>query len=217
MLGCAHASAGCLNCYAEDVAHVRKSNPCKAIREAYAGLTDSRGKWTGMVRFLPERLEEPARVKKPGRVFCGSMTDLGRDGVQRRWIREIAKAMLHAPWHQYIVCTKRPGEWLLDLPETCWVLTSIESQREILRWPMLYNWANSKAVAGVSVEPMLGPVSFVQYPETLRPAWVIAGPETGRRARPCEDAWLEKLAEESRCFHDKRKTGQRREWPVAGG
>jgi hypothetical protein len=64
---------------------------------------------------------------------------------------------------------------------------------------------------------MLGPVSFATMPEDCRPDWVIAGPETGPKARPCADAWIEGLAAESRCFFDKREGGKWREFPGAAG
>lgn len=44
---------------------------------------------------------------------------------------------------------------------------------------------------------------------------MIAGPETGPKARPCDDAWIDALAAESPCFFDKRKEWKRREWPNA--
>ena len=39
------------------------------------------------------------------------------------------------------------------------------------------------------------------------------GTETGPRARRCDDAWIDALADESRRFFDKRQNWTRREFP----
>jgi len=124
-------------------------------------------------------------------------------------------AMEQAPWHTFIVLTKRPGPWLLELPPTCWVGVTVENQAQAWRWNTLLGWAWPGApVLFVSVEPMLGPVTFA-WPAKVFPDWVIAGPETGPKARACELGWIEALAAESVCFFDKREPldGTRREWP----
>jgi protein gp37 len=121
--------------------------------------------------------------------------------------------MAAAHHRRYIVLTKRPGKWLRALPASCWVGVTIESQAQMWRWRWLQAHAWLRALKFVSVEPMLGPVSF----EGVRPlpGWVIAGPETGPKARQCEAAWIEGLSAESPCFYDKRRGGPdlRKEFP----
>ena len=194
IVGCSPASAGCDNCYAAAISK-RFHLP-----------------W-GSAHFMPERLEQPAKVKKPGRVFVCSMADIGHDTVKPEWRAEIASVMREAPWHTYIVLTKRPGPWLLDLPPSCWIGVTVESEAPEVkaRWQQLLWWGWLGApVKFVSVEPMLGPVTF-QF--AFKPDWVIAGPETGPKARPCEASWIDALAAESPCFFDKRSTFTRREFP----
>lgn len=191
IFGCSPTSPGCDHCYAAAIA--------KRFRMPW-----------GVAHFLPDRLDEPAKVKKPGRVFVGSMTDLGHHTAYP-FVRAVAEAMKSAPWHTYIVLTKRPGQWIQDLPPACWVGVTIESADYLCRWGRLFDWSISP-VRFVSVEPMLGPVSFAQY--AIRPDWIIAGPETGPGARPYDPAWIDSLAAESPCFFDKRPNGQRREFPA---
>lgn len=96
-----------------------------------------------------------------------------------------------------------------------WLGTSVENQRTAdERIPILLETPAAKHF--VSVEPMLGPVSLrwlaawngqAQQP---RPAttneldglrrldWVIAGPETGPGARPCNKEWVENLYDQCR-------------------
>jgi len=182
VVGCSRASAGCDHCYA-------------------AAISRRFGLPWGQAHFMPERLDEPAKVKKPGLVFCGSMTDLGHPTVKPAWRRAIWAAMRAAPWHQYIILTKRPGLWLrMGLPQNVWVGVSVEDKATYrdrwcdLQWYLSGTW---RRLRFVSVEPMLGPVRLLGQ----RPDWVIAGPETGPGARECQREWLDDLEEEALLGH----------------
>jgi protein gp37 len=193
--GCSPISEGCAHCYAE-----RRSK-----RMGW--------KW-GHAVFHPDRLDAPQHKykRRPGRVFVVSMGDIGHETVLPRWRTAVVDSMLAAPWHQYIVLTKRPGPWLRELPPECWVGVSVENQYRAARLVLLYACAWPGAIQFVSVEPMLGPVTFSGL--SRKPDWVIAGPETGPGKRPCDDAWIEALAKESPVFFDKRPQWTRREWPA---
>lgn len=199
IVGCSPESEGCQNCYAAAISK-RFDLP-----------------W-GKPVFMPKRLDELDGDGKPGRVFCGSMTDLGHPGVNEEWIKSIASTMRTKHHRTYIVLTKRPGPWLRLLPPSCWVGVSIENKNHYRRWTNLLGWAwPGCPVKFVSVEPMLGPVSFNWIDDKMKPDWVIAGPETGPKARPCEAEWIDKLGGESPCFFDKRKGATRREFPGVSG
>ena len=58
-------------------------------------------------RFLPERLEDPLKLKKPGRIFAGSMTDLFGEQVDPEWVRRVWDVMWQANHHTFVVLTKR--------------------------------------------------------------------------------------------------------------
>jgi protein gp37 len=111
--GCSLKSAGCTNCYAQRVAH-RFSRP----GGTYEGLTRSRKTlgpvWTGDVRFVPEKLDEPLHWKKPVRVFVNSMSDLFHEELADEHIAAIFGIMAAAPQHTFQCLTKRPArarEW----------------------------------------------------------------------------------------------------------
>jgi protein gp37 len=246
IVGCSPASEGCANCYARRMARRLAANPKlpEQTRAAYRlALSDDGREWArpACLTLLPERLGEPARVKKPARIFVCSMSDLGHDSVLQEWRVFILLAMLAAPWHTYIILSKRPALWMevFDVPQlSVWLGVTAENQAraneripELLRYPA--------ALRFVSVEPMLGPVSvrcwldrrvacgcgglcdagescpMAEHAALLD--WVIAGPETGPGARECRAEWIVALAEQ--CgnagvpFFDKRKTWLRREWP----
>ncbi len=217
--GCTQVSEGCANCYAASMAR-RFGRP-----------------WGNPV-FHEDRLRQPQDVKKPGRVFVCSTSDLFHPEVcgagfrnangqldstliKARWpelcgllpILFVRDAIIAAPWHTYIILTKRPQNipagWLRD-PLSVWLGVTCENQsRADERIPLLLNQRAS--VHFVSVEPMLTPVSLVGYHKRLD--WVIAGPETGPKARRCDDAWIDALSAESPCFFDKRDQWTRREFP----
>jgi protein gp37 len=194
----------------------------------------------GEAHYMPGRLQAPAMQKKPGRVFVCSMSDLGHTTVKPEWRRAIVEAMQAAPWHTYIVLTKRPWALTEGLPSSTWVGVTVETQEQAeQRLPLLMQI--KAAVRFVSVEPMLGPVTFKRvklptgsYENLYQTAvneryrdiigvlngidWVIAGPETGPQARECDARWIEKLAAEAPVFFDKRKKDWiRREFPVGKG
>lgn len=196
IVGCSPVSEGCAKCYAERIAR--------------------RFGWTwGRAWFNPERLDQPAKVRKPGRVFVCSMADLFHETVTPQWLSVVTEVMREVDWHTFLVLTKRPQNipdgW--DKPDNVWVgITAEDQERLDERLPYLHGMPGTRFV---SVEPMLGPVTFSG--QHVMPEWVIAGPETGPGARPCDPAWIDALADGSPCFFDKRKTGwTRREWPQEG-
>jgi len=192
IVGCSPASEGCANCYA-------------------AAISKRFGLPWGKPVFMPERLDGPAAVKTPSHVFVCSVSDIGHPRVLSEWRWRIWEAMERAPWHQYILLSKRPHHLISPLiPAGTWLGVTIESMDYLRRWAYLREYWSG--LAFVSVEPMLGPVTFQGCAPI--PDWVIAGPETGPKARPCHDGWIDALAAESPCFFDKRKgEGRRREWP----
>lgn len=115
-LGCSLKSAGCANCYAMKFAH-------RGLRPEHRGLTEVGPKgprWTGEVRFIPERLEHPLRWRKPRRIFVNSMSDLFHDDVPFEEVAAVFGVMAACPQHTFQVLTKRPAraleffEWLAE-------------------------------------------------------------------------------------------------------
>lgn len=164
----------------------------------------------GKPYFLPENLDMPAHTKTPSRVFVAPMSDLGHFLIETNWLSKIVDAMKAAPWHTYIVLTKRPRSWMACLPKGVWAGVTVENQSHWKRVDDLVHW--HVGISFVSVEPMLGPVTLRGLAGPL--AWVICGPETGRGARPFRGEWIDALASESECFFDKRETWKRREFPL---
>jgi protein gp37 len=97
-----------------------------------------------------------------------------------------------------------PGS-LWPLPNV-WIGVTAENQaRYDERVPILMSIPAK--VRFVSIEPMLGPVLTVLHP---KPEWIIAGPENGSGARPCNPKWIEDVKDQCEFgripFFDKRDT-----------
>lgn len=122
--------------------------------------------------FHPERLQEPLKVKKPSRIFVGSMADLFGDwdwivedhggltiGI-RRVLSEVFNIVNQCPQHTFIFLTKNPrGMQGFDFPDNCWCGTSVENQEKAdERIPELLR-VDCKTLF-VSYEPALGPIDF---------------------------------------------------------
>lgn len=109
IVGCSAVSPGCDHCYAERESAGRLRNV-----PVYQGLTED-GKWTGQVRFIPERLDQPLRWKRPRRIFVNSMSDLFHPEVLKMEhhngfppLAWIVAVMVATERHTFQVLTKRP-------------------------------------------------------------------------------------------------------------
>ena len=195
--GCTKVSPGCAHCYAEDVAkRFWKGRPFEDV-------------W-----FHTKRLEQPLHWKRPRRVFVNSMSDLFHEDLKTHHISDIFYVMMNAPQHTFQVLTKRPDRMRTYMREhpafqlpNVWLGVSVENQRMADgRIPILQD--TPAAVRFLSVEPLLGEVDLYRGGwSLLRPIksptmggprkppidWVIVGGESGRKARPCNLAWVHEI------------------------
>lgn len=190
--GCSKATPGCDNCYAITAAHRMRNHPNPAVQRVYAGLTTpDGGDWTGTLRVLDDRLDQPLRWGKPQRVFVNSMSDLFHPGVPTEDIARVFAVMALASRHTFQVLTKRHGRMrsLLTSPDfrravervsvtefdgyyspnddawplpNVWLGVSVEDQaRADLRVPALLD--TPAAVRFLSCEPLLGRVTLPKF------------------------------------------------------
>jgi len=197
--GCDRVSPGCDNCYALTLAKRLKGMG----QPKYQRDGDPRTSGPGFgLTIHPDALEQPARWRKPRRVFVNSMSDLFHPGVPDGFIGEVWDVMASTPWHTYQVLTKRPQRMAKALgPDGCgfyqrtgpvpcpqrnvWLGTSIESDRYAFRADHLRN--TPAAVRFLSLEPLLGPLPSLDLTGI---DWVIVGGESGPGARPMHPDWV---------------------------
>jgi protein gp37 len=181
--GCTEVSPGCDNCYARTFAERFRDVEGHPYEQGFD------------LKLWPERLDQPARWKKPRIIFVNSMSDLFHEGVSDGYIGLVLNAMADAPHHTFQVLTKRPGRMASvlrrlqpdPLPHVWWG-TSIELDH--------YTWRADKlrqtpaAVRFLSLEPLLGPLPSLDLGGI---GWVIVGGESGHGARGLKGEWVRDL------------------------
>ena len=192
VVGCTKHSEGCQNCYA--IRHVRRmgGNPNAAIRRANEGLVVDKGgvlDWSGEVRPLPDRLEQPLHWRKPRMVFVDSLSDLFHKDLPVEYIARVFEVMRQASWHTFQVLTKRSERLRelaaeLDWPDNVWAGVTVESAKHLCRIDDLR--ATGAKVKFLSLEPLLGPMPDLNLDGI---DWVIVGGETGSMARQMQADW----------------------------
>lgn len=201
--GCERVSPACKNCYAEAWAHRlgmdlwSKGAPRRVLSDAY---------WRQP--FAWDR--EAERRGQHARVFCASMADVFEDRRDLDQHRErLWRLIADTPNLDWLLLTKRPhrvahlAPWREAWPHNVWLGTTVENQRWAeKRIPQLL--AHAAAVHFLSCEPLLGPVDLAPWlPARGRKravGWVIAGGESGHRARPMNPDWARALRDQCRQY-----------------
>ena len=208
--GCSRISPGCGGpnsnggCYAEAIA-ARFSGPGLPYH-GLARMTPSGPRWTGIVRFVEEHLEDPIRWKRPRMIFVNSMSDTFHERVHDVWIDRIMDVMLRAPWHTYQMLTKRVDRMLDYLtrwvrthgavPPHIWAGCSIEDQ-ERLEQRLEPLKAVPASVRWISYEPALGPING----DFSGISWLVLGGESaqgGQEPRPVDLDWFRSVIAQCR-------------------
>lgn len=175
--GCTKISQGCKHCYAERFAERFRGVPGHPFEQGFD------------LRLVPEKLDEPLRIKKPQRIFVNSMSDLFHEGVPVEYIQRVFEVMNKADWHEYQVLTKR-AERLEDLNGVLkwaphiWMGVSVENSDQV--WRIDHLRRTNAHVKFLSIEPLLGPIRKLNLGGI---DWVIVGGESGPGARPMAEEW----------------------------
>ena len=197
--GCAKVSDACLNCYAEAMA--------KRTGSLLWGTNSDR-------RFFGEKHwaeplywnKEAERQRRHRRVFCASMADLFEDRADlASWRERVWKLIQRTPWLRWLLLTKRPENvkdmvpWESVWPDNVWLGVTAENQ-EMANKRVTALSEYPAVVRFVSCEPLLAPVDLSQWlydrNRKKRIDWVIAGGESGSRARPVNPAWVRTLRDQ---------------------
>jgi len=176
--GCTKVSQGCKNCYAEVMSKRLKAMGVLKYKNGFK------------VALHPEELAKPFSWKKRKIVFVNSMSDLFHPEVPLEFIQSVFDVM-NSTNHIYQVLTKRPErvkelENKLKWSENIWLGTSVEEETVVKRAVDLVKCgAKTKFL---SVEPLIGPVNSLNLKGI---DWVIVGGESGHKARPLKQEWVE--------------------------
>lgn len=192
--GCTVITPGCTNCYA-----MRMAARLDAMGvEKYADLTRKSGDryvWTGKLRLDEASLEAPKAWRKPRKIFVNSMSDLFHVDVPEDFVARVWSVMEETPHHTYQILTKRPERMRevvtkreLPVLTNVWLGTSVEDG------PVLSRLDELRGVPAylrfVSFEPLLGSVADADLTGI---DWAIVGGESGPRARPMLQEWVDEI------------------------
>lgn len=184
LTGCTQISPGCAHCYAKGLAEgmmQRIHNP----------------RYTNGFNLTlhPDLLELPLKWKRPRMIFVNSMSDLFHKDVPLDYIKRVFDVMNRAEQHTFQVLTKRHErlyEVALDGGVTwtpnIWQGVSIENDRFAIRANYLREVPSK--IRFLSCEPLLSDLPSL---DLYGIDWVIAGAESGKRARPMSIDWVRHL------------------------
>lgn len=184
--GCTKISQGCKHCYAERMAKRLTAMGSDRYRNGFK------------VTLHPDLLEVPLHWKKPRTVFVNSMSDLFHEDIPEAYIARVFDTMNRCPQHTFQVLTKR-AERLAELAPrlkwspNIWMGVSVEDAKVADRIGHLRRTPAS--VRFLSLEPLIGPLEGLELDGI---SWVIVGGESGPRARPMKQAWVQSILRQCR-------------------
>jgi len=176
--GCNKISAGCKNCYAEQMSRRLKAMGQKNYVNGFK------------LTLQPHMLELPLKWKKPQTIFVNSMSDLFHKDVPTDYIKKVFEIMNKAHWHRFQVLTKR-AERVAELSDSLtwsdniWMGVSVENKNYVRR--IDYLRTTKARIKFLSLEPLLSPLKNLNL-ENID--WVIVGGESGFKARPIKEDWV---------------------------
>lgn len=182
VVGCTKVSPGCAHCYAEVMAKRLQAMGTPGYEHGFE------------VSLRPERLSQPLTRKKPTVFFVNSMSDLFHDDVPFDFVDQVFEVIRQTPHHTYQILTKRAArlaEYFATrtAPSNAWLGVSVENVKHgVPRIDLLRGV--SAAVRFLSVEPLLEDLGTLDLTSIH---WVIVGGESGPKARPMQEAWVENI------------------------
>lgn len=204
--GCTRISPACDHCYAAQ----------RAARFGNGHL------WAGQLRRTsPANWRKPLRWNAeaaywdgPRRVFCASLADVFDNQAPQAWRDDLWALIEATPLLTWLLLTKRPQKivgmvppaWLINPPDNVWYGATIENRATMMQRAV--HLADVPAVNRFwSCEPLLEDLGDVRH-ELGHLGVVIAGGESGPKARPSHPDWFRSLrdqcAETRTIFHFKQ-------------
>ncbi len=183
--GCTKCSQGCKNCY--------------AARQALwlEGMGNPRYENGFDVTLHHDLIERPRFWSKPRIIFVNSMSDLFHEEVPFQFIRDMFETMVDCPQHTFQILTKRSERLRkiaarLPWPENIWMGVSVEDADVNVRIGDLVSCPAH--IKFLSCEPLIGRVDFMKLGDDIN--WVIAGGESGPKARPMHPEWARSVRDQ---------------------
>jgi protein gp37 len=193
--GCTKVSPACDHCYAE-AWDKRTGGDHWGPHVDRRTFSDKH--WTQPLRW--DRAAAEAGIRR--RVFCASMADVFDNAAPENALKRLWRLIRSTPWLDWQLLTKRPQNVRKMLPPdwdegyaNVWLGTTTENQEEADRRVVHLNSVKA-GVRFLSCEPLLGPISLRQDWLNGKLHWIIAGGESGPKARPSNPEWFRSLRDQ---------------------
>ena len=179
--GCDKVSAGCKYCYAEVMARRLTAMGVDKYKNGFK------------LAMHPDALRVPYTWKSPKRVFVNSMSDLFHKDIPLDFVQSVFEVMNDCSQHTFQVLTKR-GDVLkkynpfVEWTKNIWMGVSVEDERVVDRIDDLRE--TDAKVKFLSLEPLIGPLPNLNLTGI---DWVIVGGESGFKARPMQEDWVQDI------------------------
>lgn len=180
--GCSKVSPGCKHCYAETMAHRLQAMRAPGYQNGFD------------LSLMVDRLDQPMKRKKPTVYFVNSMSDLFHEKIPDNFIDMVFDVIEKTPQHTYQILTKRASRLPRyfgnrKLPANVWLGVSVENRKQGV--PRIAELRKVNAdVRFLSIEPLLEDIGEL-YLKDIH--WVIVGGESGPKARPMKEEWVENI------------------------
>jgi protein gp37 len=219
-IGCTKVSPACDNCYAE----AQMATRLKRVEWGPHGARRRTKTWNDPLKW--NRKAEKEGVRRTVFCNSAADVFDNHRSIPDSWRSDLWRLIRRTPWLDWLLLTKRtqnirrylPNDWRQGYPNV-WLGTTVENQAEaVRRIPSLL--AIPARVRFLSCEPLLGPIRLddIERPMPVGthvfsalecdvdPAddpwggatisWVIAGGESGPRARPIHRGWVRSLRDQ---------------------
>jgi protein gp37 len=138
-------------------------------------------------------LSEPLRWKMPHTIFVCSMSDLFHEKVPVEFIDKVFDVIEKTPQHNYQILTKRAkrmSEYFAErkIPDNAWLGVTVDVCASKDRIEFLRTL--SSPIRFLSCEPLLEDLDIIDLTNI---DWVIVGGESGFKARPMREEWVESI------------------------
>ncbi len=160
----------------------------------YAKRMNDRFKWIkkwNRPKFFVDRLHEPGRLKKPSKIFVGSMTDIFGVWVPSAAIYTILSEVSATCWHTYQFLTRNPKRYSeFAFPTNCWLGVTIDGTEKNAQQKISDLKKMKHFFKFISFEPLLGDVSKLNLKGINL---VIVGAMTGPGAVNPKREWIKSI------------------------
>ncbi|GHU33564.1 hypothetical protein AGMMS50256_25710 [Betaproteobacteria bacterium] len=143
---------------------------------------------------LPKRLEDPLKRRSHTTYFVNSMSDLFHEEVPTDYIEQVFDVIARANQHTFQILTKRADRMSAffmgkKVPPNAWLGVSVEDRQYGVPRIDALRKVNA-AIRFLSVEPLLENVGTLNL-DCIH--WVIVGGESGPKARPMKEEWVDSI------------------------